>query len=71
MSELDEIEMEIEEAGGIVPRQAKKRRLYGTDLFRDSKHKEEYIPMCASDDKYRATLQTIHLPDNSRFSHNE
>jgi hypothetical protein len=40
-------------------------------FFRDNKHKEEYIPKCASDDKIGATLQTIHLPDGSRFSHNE
>ena len=41
-------------------------------FFRDNKHnEEEYIPKCASDDKYRATLQTIHLPDGSRFSGNE
>jgi hypothetical protein len=41
-------------------------------FFRDNKHnEEEYIPKCASDDKYRATLQTIHLPDGSRISGNE
>jgi hypothetical protein len=48
------------------------RRLYGTDLFGDSKHKEGYIPMCASDDKYRATLnkQFIYMitPDSAIMS---
>jgi hypothetical protein len=120
MSELDEIEMERQVAGGIVQQLicgASKKNHEGmvqvakelTDIFRkheeyfqlsntgdmvvftniaktasssqdkevcmeqfffrDNKHnEEEYIPKCASDDKYR---QTIHLPDGSRFSRNK